>query len=73
VLLGVGVAGAGPAPAAVLKTTTINGATVLTNGKGLTLYWFAPDTLARSVCTGGLRAVLAAGDRLAGRRARRHR
>ena len=28
--------------AAVLKTATINGATVLTNGKGLTLYWFAP-------------------------------
>jgi predicted lipoprotein with Yx(FWY)xxD motif len=36
----------------VLKTATINGATVLTNGKGLTLYWFAPDTAARSVCTG---------------------
>jgi predicted lipoprotein with Yx(FWY)xxD motif len=25
---------------------------VLTNGKGLTLYWFAPDTPVRSVCTG---------------------
>jgi predicted lipoprotein with Yx(FWY)xxD motif len=63
VLLGVAVAGAsgppgagppaGPPTTAVLKTTTINGATVLTNGKGLTLYWFAPDTPARSVCTGG--------------------
>jgi len=62
VLLGVAVAGAGgppgagppagPAAVAVLKTTTINGATVLTNGKGLTLYWFAPDTPVRSVCTG---------------------
>jgi predicted lipoprotein with Yx(FWY)xxD motif len=62
VLLGVAVAGAGgppgagppagPAAAAILKTTTINGATVLTNGKGLTLYWFAPDTPVRSVCTG---------------------
>jgi predicted lipoprotein with Yx(FWY)xxD motif len=36
----------------VLKTATINGATVLTNGKGFTLYWFAPDTPARSVCNG---------------------
>jgi predicted lipoprotein with Yx(FWY)xxD motif len=59
-LLGVVVAGgppgagppAGPAAAAVLKTATINGATVLTNGKGLTLYWFAPDTPARSACSG---------------------
>ena len=25
---------------------------VLTNGTGLTLYWFAPDTPARSACTG---------------------
>jgi predicted lipoprotein with Yx(FWY)xxD motif len=62
VLLGVAVAGAGgppgagppagPSAAAVLKTATINGAAVLTNGKGLTLYWFAPDTPARSACTG---------------------
>jgi predicted lipoprotein with Yx(FWY)xxD motif len=62
VLLGVAAAGAGgppgagppagPAAAAVLKTTTINGTTVLTNGQGLTLYWFAPDTPARSACTG---------------------
>ena len=62
VLLGVAVAGAGGPPAAgpfagppasaVLKTTTIGGTAVLTDGKGLTLYWFAPDTPARSVCTG---------------------
>jgi predicted lipoprotein with Yx(FWY)xxD motif len=61
VLLGVAVAGAGgsagpPSPGAsagtVLKTTTINGTTVLTNGKGFTLYSFAPDTASRSVCNG---------------------
>jgi predicted lipoprotein with Yx(FWY)xxD motif len=61
VLLGVAVAGAGGPPGAgpptgsataVLKTTTINGTAVLANGKGLTLYWFAPDTPARSNCTG---------------------
>jgi predicted lipoprotein with Yx(FWY)xxD motif len=61
VLLGVAVAGAGgptspssPGPSAgtVLKTTTINGTTVLTNGKGFTLYSFAPDTASRSVCNG---------------------
>jgi predicted lipoprotein with Yx(FWY)xxD motif len=43
---------AGPSASAVLKTTTISGTTVVTNGKGFTLYWFAPDTPARSVCTG---------------------
>ena len=37
---------------AVLKTATIGGVTVLTNAKGFTLYWFAPDTSARSVCYG---------------------
>jgi predicted lipoprotein with Yx(FWY)xxD motif len=36
----------------VLKTTTIGGTTVLTNGQGFTLYWFAPDTPARSACNG---------------------
>ena len=35
-----------------LKTATIGGVTVLTNTKGLTLYWFAPDTPATSRCTG---------------------
>jgi predicted lipoprotein with Yx(FWY)xxD motif len=62
VLLGVAVAGAGgppgagppagPAATAVLNTTTIKGTTVLTNGKGFTLYWFAPDTATRSNCNG---------------------
>ena len=35
-----------------LKTTTISGAAVLTNGKGFTLYWFAPDTSTKSNCNG---------------------
>ena len=35
-----------------LKTTTIGGATVLTNAKGFTLYWFAPDTPTKSACNG---------------------
>jgi predicted lipoprotein with Yx(FWY)xxD motif len=35
-----------------LKTTTISGATVLTNAKGSTLYWFAPDTSTTSNCNG---------------------
>jgi len=35
-----------------VKTATINGATVLTNAKGLTLYSFAPDTMTTSRCNG---------------------
>ena len=56
VLFGLVVAGANPAaPAATgtaLKTTTIGGTTVLTNGKGFTLYSFAPDTPTTSKCYG---------------------
>jgi predicted lipoprotein with Yx(FWY)xxD motif len=58
VLLAVAVAGAGSTAATTgaagqeLKTTTIHGVTVLTNAKGLTLYWFAPDTATKSVCNG---------------------
>ena len=62
VLLGVAVAGAGgppgagppagPAATVVLNTTTIKGTTVLTNGKGFTLYSFAPDTATRLNCNG---------------------
>jgi predicted lipoprotein with Yx(FWY)xxD motif len=58
VLLGVALAEAStPAPAAtstssVLKTATIGGKTVLTNGKGFTLYSFAPDTPTTSKCYG---------------------
>jgi predicted lipoprotein with Yx(FWY)xxD motif len=36
----------------VLKTTTIGGAKVLTNAKGFTVYWFAPDTATKSNCNG---------------------
>jgi len=35
-----------------LKTTTINGASVLTNAKGFTVYSFAPDTPTTSKCNG---------------------
>jgi predicted lipoprotein with Yx(FWY)xxD motif len=35
-----------------LKTTKIGGATVLTNAKGFTLYWFVPDTSTTSKCNG---------------------
>jgi predicted lipoprotein with Yx(FWY)xxD motif len=40
------------ASSSALKTTTIGGAAVLTNGKGFTLYWFAPDTSTKSNCNG---------------------
>ncbi len=62
VLLIVAVAGAGSGSATAggsgqeLKTTTIHGATVLTNAKGFTLYWFAPDTPTKSVCNGSCAA-----------------
>jgi len=60
VLLGVSIGTAGtPAPAAaggVLKRARIGSVTVLTNAKGLTLYWFAPDTPARSNCNGSCAA-----------------
>jgi predicted lipoprotein with Yx(FWY)xxD motif len=36
----------------LLKTTTIGGTTVLTNGMGFTSYWFAPDTPAKSTSAG---------------------
>ena len=56
VLLGIAVAGAGgPGAAAAgggLGTARIGGVTVLTSAKGFTLYWFAPDTAAKSECTG---------------------
>ena len=35
-----------------LKTARISGATVLTNAGGFTLYWFTPDTPAKSNCNG---------------------
>ena len=39
-----------------LRTAKIGGATVLTNAKGLTLYWFAPDKPSKSVCYGSCAA-----------------
>jgi predicted lipoprotein with Yx(FWY)xxD motif len=47
-------AAASPATASstALKTAKISGATVLTNAKGFTLYWFAPDTATKSNCNG---------------------
>jgi len=63
VVLGVSVAGAGgppPATAAAtgtrLKTTSVHGVPVLTNARGFTLYWFAPDTPAKSRCYGSCAA-----------------
>ena len=35
-----------------LKMTTINGAAIVTNASGKTLYWFVPDTSTTSMCTG---------------------
>ena len=53
---GGGSGGSGSSPAAssgtTLSTMKIGGATVLTNSKGFTLYWFAPDTSTTSKCTG---------------------
>ncbi len=43
------------APAAAgntLKSAKIGGATVLTDAKGFALYWFVPDTAAKSRCNG---------------------
>jgi predicted lipoprotein with Yx(FWY)xxD motif len=42
---------AAPGPA-VLETTHLHGVAVLTNSRGMTLYSFAPDTSAKSVCYG---------------------
>jgi len=39
-------------PGQVLKTAKISGVTVITNAKGLTLYWFAPDNATTSTCYG---------------------
>jgi predicted lipoprotein with Yx(FWY)xxD motif len=44
------------APAGALGTAHVGGVTVLTNAKGLTLYWFAPDTSGRSTCYGSCTA-----------------
>ena len=50
-------AGGSSAPASgssgsALDMTTINGTAVVTNSKGMTLYWFVPDSSTASKCTG---------------------
>jgi predicted lipoprotein with Yx(FWY)xxD motif len=54
-VLGASVA-AGPSAAtgagSALRTVRISSVMVLANAKGLTLYWFAPDTAAKSACSG---------------------
>jgi predicted lipoprotein with Yx(FWY)xxD motif len=63
VLLGTALAGAGTAPSAssssastaagaTLKAAQVKSVTVVTNAKGFTLYWFAPDTPTKSACNG---------------------
>jgi predicted lipoprotein with Yx(FWY)xxD motif len=52
VSVGQGQGGSAAQTAGVLDTTQIGGKAVLTNAKGLTLYWFAPDTSTASHCTG---------------------
>jgi len=44
------------AGANVLKARVVGGVNLLTNANGLTLYWFAPDTSAKSVCYGSCAA-----------------
>ena len=41
-----------PASSSALMTATINGTKVVTNSRGFTLYWFAPDTSTTSKCNG---------------------
>jgi predicted lipoprotein with Yx(FWY)xxD motif len=59
-LLAVAVATPRSQPAAagpdVLKARDVGGVPLLTNAGGLTLYWFAPDTAAKSVCYGSCAA-----------------
>ena len=40
----------------VLKARDVGGVALLTDARGLTLYWFAPDTSAKSVCYGSCAA-----------------
>jgi predicted lipoprotein with Yx(FWY)xxD motif len=40
----------------VLKSRDVSGVNLLTNAKGLTLYWFAPDTSTKSACYGSCAA-----------------
>jgi predicted lipoprotein with Yx(FWY)xxD motif len=44
--------GAGSGTPSALKTSTVNGVSVVTNAQGFTLYSFAPDTATASKCAG---------------------
>ncbi|MGO8730479.1 MAG: hypothetical protein ACLQK8_28025 [Streptosporangiaceae bacterium] len=61
--LAVALAGAGSpvaaspgSPGAMVTTVRIGSVTVLASTRGLTLYWFAPDTATRSACNGSCAA-----------------
>ena len=43
---------ASSASGSTLSMTTIKGTAVVTNSKGMTVYWFVPDTSTTSKCTG---------------------
>jgi len=43
--------GAAAATTTSLESKKVGGATLLTNSKGFTLYWFVPDTATQSKCT----------------------
>jgi predicted lipoprotein with Yx(FWY)xxD motif len=45
-------AAAGAAGAATLESKKVGSVMLLTNSKGFTLYWFAPDTSTQSKCSG---------------------
>ena len=47
-----GNSGSGSGSGAALTTAKIGSATVLTNAKGFTLYWFVPDSKTASKCYG---------------------
>jgi predicted lipoprotein with Yx(FWY)xxD motif len=49
---GAGAGGGGSSSNTKLAAKTIGGKQVLTNSKGFTLYWFAPDSSTASKCTG---------------------
>ena len=49
--------GAPAATGSALKAASVAGATVLTNAKGFTLYWFAPDTSTTSNCNGSCATI----------------
>jgi len=49
--------GAPASTGSALNTASVSGTTVLTNAKGFTLYWFAPDTSTKSNCNGSCATI----------------